>query len=57
MDDLTLEQRRENMWHIRLQDIKVEVLLRRSIRKKGTDSERIIKNCLKSRILYLLNIK
>lgn len=35
MDVLTKEQRRKNMQHIRSKDTKIEILLRKALRKKG----------------------
>ena len=34
-DDLTKEQRRKNMQHIRSNDTKIEVLLRKALWKRG----------------------
>ena len=34
-DDLTKEQRRKNMQHIKSSDTKIEVLLRKALWKKG----------------------
>ena len=35
MDDLTPEQRRKNMQHIRSKDTKIEVMLRKALWNKG----------------------
>ena len=51
-DVLTPEQRRKNMQHIKSNDTKIEVLLR-----KVTDTERIIRNFLENQILFSQNIR
>lgn len=43
MDVLTKEQRRRNMQHIRANDTKIEVMLRKALWKKDTDTGKIIR--------------
>lgn len=51
MDNLTPEQRRKNMQHIKSQNTKIEVLLRKALWKKDTDTRKIVKIYQESRIL------
>lgn len=41
-DNLTVEQRKKNMQHIKSKDTKIESALRKALRKKDIDIERII---------------
>ena len=49
-DVLTPEQRRKNMQHIRSNDTKIEVLLRRALWEKDIGIGKIIKSYRESRI-------
>lgn len=41
MDDLTKEQRRKSMQHIRFKDTKIEIILRKALWKKVIDTEKL----------------
>ena len=51
-DDLTKEQRRKNMQHIRSNDTKIEVLLRKLYGIEDIDTEKIIGIYRENRILH-----
>ena len=56
-DDLTKEQRRKNMQHIKSSDTEIEVLLRKALWEKGYHYRKNYKNFLAPPILFLPNIK
>lgn len=51
-DDLTKEQRRKNMQHIRSNDTKIEVLLRKALWNRGYRYRKIIGIYRENRILH-----
>ena len=57
MDRLTKDQRRKNMQHIKPYDTKIEIILRKALWQKESDTEKIIKACREPPILSLQNIK
>ncbi len=56
-DNLTVEQRKKNMQHIKSKDTKIETALRKALWKKDIDIERIIVYYRVSQILPLQNIE
>lgn len=51
-DDLTKEQRRKNMQHIKADNTEIEVKLRKALWNKGYRYRKIIKNFQANQILH-----
>lgn len=52
MDNLTPDQRKKNMQHIRSDNTKIETILRKALWDKGTGIERTIRIYQGSQILF-----
>ena len=52
MDNLTPNQRKTNMQHIRSDNTKIETILRKALWDKGTGIERTIRTFLENQILF-----